>query len=179
MSEDFNQPGYHSGTPYGAETPRPTEPQNRKPAKRVGLVVGGIAALMLGYGVGASTNADSSDSSSAGATVTKTAQAVTKTAGAVTKTVSAPPAVGTRTVTLAPKRSFDDGAWLVGRDIKPGTYTTVKEVGGTCYWERRNPNKDGIAAIIANNNVAGGFPTVILKTGEEFKSMDCGSWRAA
>jgi hypothetical protein len=77
------------------------------------------------------------------------------------------------------KSTFEDGAWLVGRDVEAGTYTTEKEVGGMCYWARRKPGKEGIGAIIDNDVVTGGHPTVSIKNGEEFKSQDCGVWKRA
>lgn len=176
MSDPYPHQRYATSVnPIGHDYVEP-DPPGRSPRKVVAGVVGAAFLLFVGFGIG---KAGEPTPNGASPIVTETAATVTKTASAVTKTVKAPPAVETKTVSPVPKRSFDDGAWLVGRDIKAGTYTTTKEVGGTCYWERRNPKKDGFAGIIANNNVTGGFPTVTLKTGEEFKSQDCGSWRAA
>lgn len=73
------------------------------------------------------------------------------------------------------KEMFGSGTWLVGRDIAPGTYTTVREVSGTCYWERHTVG----GGIIENGVPETGRPTVIVEKGEEFRSRDCGEWRVA
>lgn len=68
-----------------------------------------------------------------------------------------------------------DGVWTVGVDIEPGTYRTTAAVGGTCYWGiyRTGTNGDD---IIQNDIVTGGFPTVTLSAGQDFKSSRCGNW---
>ena len=68
----------------------------------------------------------------------------------------------------------DDGIYLVGTDIKPGTYRNGPE--GDCYWARlRNTNGD-LDSIIANNN--GGNQVVTIKrTDKAFETSNCGTWR--
>ena len=67
-----------------------------------------------------------------------------------------------------------DGMWTVGTDVEPGTYRTASEITSTCYWGIYRTGSNG-ADIIQNDIVQGGFPTVTLKAGQDFKS-DCGVW---
>jgi hypothetical protein len=152
--------------PYSPPQPPAVEPPRKRGKAWIAVVASAVVALGIGYGAGASSNKESA------ATATKTLSvATTKTARAVAPKAS----VVTKTVQPVPQKAFGDGHWLVGRDIKSGTYTTVREVQGTCYWERRNPTTNG---IIANGQPQGGFPTITLRVGEEFRSMDCGDWRS-
>lgn len=71
--------------------------------------------------------------------------------------------------------SIQEGTWVVGRDIEPGTYRTLDEVGSRCYWGiyRSGSNGDD---IIDNDLPGGGFPTVTLSVGQDFKTSSCGDW---
>ncbi len=76
-----------------------------------------------------------------------------------------------------PTPGFDDGTWLVGKQIKPGTYR-LADSGNNCYWARLKDFKGGFNSILANNNVS--VPTVvtILSTDTGFESDGCGHWTA-
>ncbi|SNS38818.1 hypothetical protein SAMN04488107_2345 [Geodermatophilus saharensis] len=71
--------------------------------------------------------------------------------------------------------SIDEGTWTVGRDVEPGTYRTAEAVTGDCYWGiyRSGSNGDD---IIENDIVSGGFPTVTLSEGQDFKNNGCGTF---
>lgn len=164
----FDQQPPGPNFPPPPPNPEPNGPKPGRGRRIAAFAATGLAGLVLGTAI----NGSSSQTTSA--------------PPAVTTTVSARPAVepgkatATSTVvvteTQKPKKVFGDGSWLVGRDIPAGKYTTVEEISGTCYWERHNVKNDG---IIDNDVPAGGHPTVILKAGEEFRSRDCGDWRAA
>lgn len=49
---------------------------------------------------------------------------------------------------------FEDGTFLVGEEVAPGTYRTDGS-GGSCYWERLRNTSGEFEAIIANNAVSG------------------------
>lgn len=68
-----------------------------------------------------------------------------------------------------------NGIWTVGVDIEPGTYRTTEAVTQMCYWGiyRTGSNGDD---IIENDIVQGGFPSVTLSAGQDFKTSDCGTW---
>lgn len=85
----------------------------------------------------------------------------------VTKTVVAPPP--------APVAAIEEGVWVVGSDIQPGTYRTIDPVSDGCYWGiyRGGTNMDD---IIQNGTPTGGRPVVTLRKGQEFESNGCGSW---
>lgn len=152
----------------------------RKPRRRWLIPLGtGVAGLVVGAALTASgstapTATPQPAASTTTATVTSTAPADRATAPTVTQTITVKPTI-TRTVrvTPAPSVAFSDGVYLVGEDIRPGRYRTTASVSSGCYWEI---GKVGSDDIIQNDNPAGGRPTVILKTGEQFTSQDCGGW---
>jgi hypothetical protein len=67
-------------------------------------------------------------------------------------------------------RTFGDGIWLVGEDIKPGTYRTRTDSEG-CYWARlRDFSGDG---TIANELTDYVTVVTVKKTDKGFESSDC------
>jgi hypothetical protein len=73
-------------------------------------------------------------------------------------------------------RTFGDGIWVVGEDIKPGIYRN-KDSGSGCYWERMKNFAGGMNSIIANGLATGGPIVVeIHKSDNGFTSQDCGEW---
>jgi len=70
---------------------------------------------------------------------------------------------------------IDNGTWTVGVDIEPGTYRTAEAITSTCYWAILRTGSNG-ADIIQNDLPAGGFPSVTLKAGQDFKNS-CGVWK--
>lgn len=75
-----------------------------------------------------------------------------------------------------PQDTISEGSWTVGRDIKPGTYTTIETVGDSCYWKISTSGSNG-DDIIANDIVTGGRPTVTLSEGHDFQTSRCGTWQ--
>jgi len=84
-------------------------------------------------------------------------------------------AVLTKTEAKVAASQIENGTWTVGVDIEPGTYRTAEAVTSTCYWGilRTGSNGDD---IIQNDIVEGGFPSVTLKAGQDFKNS-CGVWK--
>ena len=80
-----------------------------------------------------------------------------------------PPASASATIT--------QGAWVVGSDIQPGTYSA--NVSNGCYWERATSFDGGLGSIIANDFISTGgtaFVTIAF-TDTAFKTdNDCGTW---
>lgn len=72
-------------------------------------------------------------------------------------------------------RLFDDGTYLVGKDIQPGTYVTTDVTN--CYWERQDRN----GGIIDNNFIlsARRVQVTIRSTDYGFHADGCGEWRPA
>ena len=110
--------------------------------------IGYPIVFLIGLAVaGAGGGSDTPTSGTPGATVTVTAKPapgskVTVTAPAKpAKTVTAQPAGPSDTIT-------DDGTWLVGSEVKPGTYRSQNF--GDCYWARLSSLDGGINAIIDN-----------------------------
>lgn len=69
--------------------------------------------------------------------------------------------------------SFGQGDFIVGVDMRPGTYRSSK--GGSCYWERLSNFTGNFSAIIANHYGSRGLVT-IRSTDRGFSSSNCGSW---
>lgn len=70
--------------------------------------------------------------------------------------------------------TFDDGMYIVGTDIIPGTY---KNSGGaTCYYARLSGFSNTTDDIIANNNVSTPAIITIAPSDKGFESQGCGTW---
>lgn len=73
-------------------------------------------------------------------------------------------------------RTFGDGTWEVGVDIKAGTYR-LRDLAGFCYWARLRGFDGDLKDIIANENVVDGFGVVTIKKADVgFESKGCDEW---
>jgi len=72
------------------------------------------------------------------------------------------------------KTSFDDGIFIVGTDIAPGTYRNSG--GGSCYFARLSGFGGTVDEIIANNNVSAPTIVTIAASDKGFESKGCGTW---
>jgi hypothetical protein len=74
---------------------------------------------------------------------------------------------------------FDDGVWLIGRDIVAGTYQSVVPAASAgCLWERAD-SPDGTLGSVLESGAgdAGTAVAVTIKTTDTiFRSHDCGHW---
>jgi hypothetical protein len=72
----------------------------------------------------------------------------------------------------------DNGILIVGKDIKPGTYSTTVPADSLCYWSRLSATDGSIDSIIANDLAQPGSKvTVTIKpTDKAFKTDGCGTW---
>lgn len=78
-----------------------------------------------------------------------------------------------------PATSMEDGQWLVGTDIRPGTYSvTVMDGSAGCAWER-NSSTDGTAASVLESGIGEEGDTITVEIQETdviFQSRGCGHW---
>lgn len=72
------------------------------------------------------------------------------------------------------KTSFEDGIYIIGTDITPGTYKNTGEQG--CYYARLRGFSGSISDIIANDNVDAATIITISATDKGFESNGCGTW---
>ncbi|WP_455360488.1 hypothetical protein [Streptomyces sp. SYSU K21746] len=177
------QPAPHFGAPggWGSVPPPPAKSPLRRKAwlthGAVGLVALVIGAASAGGGGGADDSAGAGVKP--GPTVTVTAKAGAAPAPTVTKTVTRTEAAKpAKTEEAGPAASFaGDGQYLVGEDIKPGTYKTAGADGSFgCYWARLKDASGEFDAIIANNNLKGPG-RVTLRKGEYFETNRCQEWK--
>lgn len=188
-------PGPQHGTGpqsgWGPTPPVPQAPPALPSRRRQRIKYGVMAALALfvgigiGSGGGESASGDATDATDATdakagprptVTVTETAQGEAAPAPTVTETVTAQPK---KAAPAGPATIFSgEGEYLVGEDIKPGTYRTAgpdDEFG--CYWERAKDASGEFGSIIANNNLEGPG-RVTLNKGEYFKTNRCKEWKS-
>ena len=66
------------------------------------------------------------------------------------------------------------GIYLVGEDIKPGTY---RSDGSRCYWARLSGTSGEFEHIIANDNVEGTAYVTIAASDVAFETSRCGEWK--
>jgi hypothetical protein len=69
--------------------------------------------------------------------------------------------------------SFEDGIWLVGEEIQPGTYRSP--AGGSCYWARLS-GFDGFDGIITNGGFTKNQTVTISASDKGFETSSCGTW---
>ena len=198
----YSPPGPPQAPPPQFQPPYPQPPLPKPKRKVPGWLKAsgvGFGTFILGVAIGSSGGSSpTSGTSTPGPTVTvsqptqaaptvtvsqpaQAAPTVTVTQPAkpgptVTKTVQVPGAKVTVTAQPpAPAAAIaEDGTWLVGADVKPGTYRSSSS--GDCYWARlRNTNGD-LDSIIANGN--GGNQVVTIKrTDKAFESANgCAPW---
>ncbi|MEV4399980.1 hypothetical protein [Nonomuraea sp. NPDC049607] len=165
----YQQPFPQSGWQPTAPVARPARPGRPLLAHSLTAIV----SLVIGLGIGAGSGAGTSASPRPTVKVTETAQA--EAAPAATETVTAEPTADPEA--SAPQTAFPgDGQYLVGEDIKPGTYKTAGADGTNCYWARLKNASGEFDAIIANDNVQG-QTRVTLKKGEYFETNGCQDWK--
>jgi hypothetical protein len=73
------------------------------------------------------------------------------------------------------------GVWLVGEDIKPGTWATgdlgsSPKLGQLCTWRVTESIDDNFATVVARDLVFSGSGRVVLTAGQQFESTNCGDW---
>lgn len=90
------------------------------------------------------------------------------------------PAVAVTQSERVPGTSMEDGQWLVGSDIQPGSYTVTVMAGSPgCSWER-NANTDGTATSVLESGGGAEGETIVVQVRETdaiFQSRDCGVWQ--
>lgn len=69
-----------------------------------------------------------------------------------------------------------DGTYLVGRTIKPGTYTSPGADTGRCYWARLRDTSGEMRAVIAASYRTGRQIVTIRKGDRAFVTDGCGPW---
>lgn len=169
--------------PWGALPPKP--PAGPRPGwARKRIVIPAAAVLFfVGVGIGSAGGDSAATDASAKptATVTETAAAL-----AADEAEPAPTVTATKTVTAKPKPPAEpkvatfpgDGTFVVGDDIKAGTYKTVgpeDEYG--CYWARLKGTSGDFEDIIANGNVTGQTTVTIASSDGAFETTGCKEWK--
>jgi hypothetical protein len=70
---------------------------------------------------------------------------------------------------------FDDGVFIVGTDMRAGTYRSTPQDG--CYWARLSGFSGELRHTIANDNTDAQAVVRIRSTDKGFESSGCGPWR--
>lgn len=107
---------------------------------------------------------------SAAATATARAEIAAATAAAKAEIANATATAQAESdaVLKAPR---EDGIWLVGVDMAPGTWRN-NGTGDKCYWQRSTKTQD----IIDNHYGLGGGAATISASDFQFESTGCGTW---
>lgn len=162
------------------QAPPPPASRPRHPVVTHLLVA--VMALGLGAAIGASgASGAKNGTSGAQAQAAPTTATTAATAPAPRSTATKPTATTTAPSTAAAASSTSvsgDGQYLVGQDMRPGTYRTKGPSAGSlgdCYWERDKDSSGDMNSIIANDNLAGSG-IVTVSEGEVFKTTGCQDW---
>ncbi|MEU0335813.1 hypothetical protein [Streptomyces sp. NPDC006193] len=183
----FQQPsppaGHESQGPFGPGAP--AGPGQPAPSRRRWLKYGAVVLVSLFVGVGIGNSGSAETGKGAAEAGPRPRVTVTEKADAAAPK-AAPTVTETETVTAKPRKTRKpgpatgfpgEGEYLVGEDIKAGTYKTAGPDGGFgCYWERAKDASGEFGSIIANNNLDGPG-RVTLNDGEYFKTNRCQEWK--
>lgn len=77
-----------------------------------------------------------------------------------------------------PLTSIDEGTYLVGEDVKAGSYKTSGPSDSMCYWSRNSDDSGELDSIIAND-ILQGPGRVTVNKGEIFETNGCDTWELA
>jgi hypothetical protein len=159
------QPGQANRTTWGTDAIGPTrEDRNvRDIAVAVAALVVGAAVIVAIAALGFSPHASP--------TVAPTYPVV----GVATPT---PAANGTNpaVTTVDGFVHFGDGIYLVGVDIRPGTYR-APDAGPGCSWSRISSITGNSTTVAASNMPTGGPDIATVKPGDKaFETRSCGTW---
>lgn len=165
--------------------PVPPVPQHRGPQRpwwrRTWVAV--LAAFLLGGGIAGATASGSSAKTTTKTVAGPTSTVVMTTTATATveRTTTPTKVVATRTATVrvtytppAPK-SWTDGTYVVGTDIRPGVYKTTGQGDGSnsvgCYWAR-------LASLdtsdITDNGIVTGLTTIQVQPGDKALELSGG-----
>ncbi|GGO19474.1 hypothetical protein GCM10010116_39130 [Microbispora rosea subsp. aerata] len=170
-------PGGHvPGAWHSASAHAPRPPRGGRRWLSYGATA--LVALLFGVGIGASGGTQTEAVAGPRPTVTVTEEAEPAPTVTVTETVASQAEPTQETEEAGPATTIaGDGQYLVGEDIKPGTYKTMGTDGGfACYWARLRNATGEFSAIIANDNITGPA-RVTLKKGEYFETKRCQPWK--
>lgn len=139
-------------------------------------VVVPLGTFVLGIIIGAapsdSTTPVASDEPAAAPTVTVTAEPAPAETVTVKETVTAKPPKP-----AGPSGTIDgDGTWLVGQDVKAGTYRAKPGPDDNCYWARLKGTSGELDDILANGNPTGPTVVTIRSSDKAFETSSCGTW---
>jgi hypothetical protein len=127
----------------------------------------------VGVLLGIVGSAGGKDSPSATVTVTATATGADVQAGA-----ASPVATAGAQQEDAPKGGIPgDGTFLVGKDIRAGTYRSEGKNKYGCYWARLSDTTGEGDAIIANGNADGSAIVKVAASDKAFQTTDCKPWK--
>jgi hypothetical protein len=172
---------------WASPPPQPPNPQTRPgwTRKRV-IIPAAVVLLFVGIGIG-SAGGDSGTGAKASAEPTVT---VTETPAAVAADEAdpAPTVTETKTVTAKPTKKPTpkvatipgDGTFVVGDDIKAGTYKTAGAADSAipnCYWARLKGTSGDFEDIITNGNGEGPTTITIASSDGAFQTNGCKDWK--
>lgn len=165
------------GPPPGPTSDRAPSPAIRVSSRRRWLthIAFALGGLLVGILIGVSGSGGGKNSPSATVTVTTTATRVG---------TGRQPAAATPSATTAPHHESKpkgeipgDGTFLVGNDMKAGTYRTEGKNQYGCYWARLSDTTGELNAIIANGNVQGPAIVKVAASDKAFQTTDCKPWK--
>lgn len=151
------------------------------PRSRRGWLTHGAAAL-AGFVVGAvivaaaTGGTESGDGAKASATVTATE---TVTGSGRTESTPQPSASPSKEET-AGDGVPGDGTFVVGTEVKPGTYRTAgpaDDAFDTCYWARLKSTSGDVGDIIANGTTKGPATVTVKPSDNAFQTTGCKDWK--
>jgi hypothetical protein len=142
-------------------------------------IAGLLVAFLAGMGVVIVVGGDNNDSKSKAVQAAPTRTVTARPESTLTVTATATATVATKTTVTAkppaPKAAItEDGTYLVGKDIKPGTYRAHAD--DLCYWARLSGTSGDFDDIIADGEGPGQLTVTIKSSDKALETDGCGDW---
>jgi hypothetical protein len=174
--------GYRSDPPRRSGRRAPLARKRRRGAGPMIAVLLGIVIIVSGVAV-IGFALRSNRQGNAAPDPSPSVEASTDSSGEPLETVTEDPSAAASPKPAGPRTTFEDGIWLVGKDIKPGRYQAkVPADVFSCHWVRmKSTDAATLDSMIEEKLVEpGATATVTIKsTDKVFKTELCGTWKPA
>ncbi|MGW6889148.1 hypothetical protein [Streptomyces chartreusis] len=173
-------PGQQWGRPEQPPQRGPQPPPASRKSRSVRSVLTHTLAVVLGLVVGAVIGSSAADNSDSKGTTPSATATDTETPTTTAPEEETPTPSETKTPEDSVNEIPGDGTYVVGKDIKPGTYRTEGPADTAipnCYWARLRGTSGEFNEIIANGNTAGPTTVTISANDKAFQTTGCKTWK--
>ncbi|MFE2009797.1 hypothetical protein [Streptomyces sp. NPDC059491] len=177
MTDRSTPSGPPPGPQWGRQEPVPARGRRAVLTHSLAALGGIVAGVLIGV-VGARSDDGGGDSPSP---ASPTSAVATGTASATQGPSPArTPPQATSTVKVTAEEIPGDGTFLVGEEVRPGTYRSggpTDPAAPDCYWARLKGTSGDVSEIIANGSGKGQATVTVLDADTAFQTSGCQVWK--